>query len=87
MVERYVEAFEQGDVNIIRGMYADDAVVEDPVGTEPHRGIEAICTFYSGAIGAGAQHGDSCETHSARFLSPQSGGGALPKPRAVLVME
>ena len=48
MVERYVDAFEQGDVNIIRGMYAEDGVVEDPVGTEPHRGLEAICAFYAG---------------------------------------
>jgi steroid delta-isomerase len=55
MVERYVEAFEKSDVAIIRGMYADNAVVEDPVGTEPHRGLDAICAFYQGALGAGAK--------------------------------
>ncbi|MDP4652215.1 MAG: nuclear transport factor 2 family protein [Haliea sp.] len=55
MVERYVEAFEQGDVEIIRSMYAQNAVVEDPVGTEPHRGLDAICAFYQGALGAGAK--------------------------------
>ncbi len=55
MVERYVEAFEQGDVEIIRSMYSQNAVVEDPVGTEPHRGLDAICAFYQGALGAGAK--------------------------------
>ena len=45
MVERYVEAFEKGDVEIIRSMYAQDAVVEDPVGTDAHHG----------ALGAGAK--------------------------------
>ncbi len=55
MVDRYVEAFAKGDVNIIRGMYADDAVVEDPVGSESHHGLEAICAFYAGALGAGAK--------------------------------
>jgi len=54
-VERYVEAFEQSDIGIIRELYAADAVVEDPVGTEPHRGLEAVCSFYEGAIGAGAK--------------------------------
>ena len=55
VVERYVEAFETADVGIIRDMYADDAVVEDPVGSEPHRGLDAICTFYEGAIASGAK--------------------------------
>ena len=35
--------------------YAEDAVVEDPVGTDPYRGIEAICGFYEGGLGAGAK--------------------------------
>lgn len=55
MAERYVEAFEKGDISIIRGMYADDATVEDPVGTEVHRGLEAICAFYENSLGAGAK--------------------------------
>ncbi|MBA6412900.1 nuclear transport factor 2 family protein [Parahaliea sp. F7430] len=52
-VDRYVEAFEKGDLDIIRSLYADNAVVEDPVGTDPHHGLEAICKFYEGALGAG----------------------------------
>ncbi|WP_035526537.1 nuclear transport factor 2 family protein [Haliea salexigens] len=55
MVERYVQAFEKGDVEIIRSMYAQDAVVEDPVGTDAHHGLDAICAFYQGALGAGAK--------------------------------
>lgn len=55
VVERYVEAFDQQDMNIIREIYADDAVVEDPVGSELHEGIEAVCAFYEGALGSGAR--------------------------------
>jgi steroid delta-isomerase len=53
-VHKYVEAFDKQDINIIRDIYAEDAVVEDPVGTEPYRGIEAICGFYETGLGAGA---------------------------------
>lgn len=52
-VERYVEAFAQSDLNIIRELFAEDANVEDPVGTDVHRGIDAVCAFYEGAMGAG----------------------------------
>lgn len=54
-VDRYVEAFAQADVGIIRSLFADNATVEDPVGSDIHRGIEAICTFYESALGAGAK--------------------------------
>ncbi len=54
-VHKYVEAFAKQDMTMIRDMYAEDAVVEDPVGTDPHVGIEAICAFYEGALGAGAK--------------------------------
>jgi steroid delta-isomerase len=54
-VDRYVEAFETGDINIIRELYAPDATVEDPVGSDLHVGIEAICAFYEGALGSGAK--------------------------------
>ncbi len=54
-VHRYVEAFEKSDISIIRDMYAQDAVVEDPVGSEPHVGIDAIVAFYEGALAAGAK--------------------------------
>lgn len=55
VVNRYVEAFDKADMEIIREIYTEDAVVEDPVGSEPHVGIEAICTFYEVGLGAGAK--------------------------------
>lgn len=54
-VHKYVEAFEKQDIGIIREIYADDAIVEDPVGTDPYRGIEAVCGFYEGGLSAGAK--------------------------------
>ena len=54
IVDRYVEAFANGDLDIIRDIYAADARVEDPVGTAPHQGIEAVCAFYKGALETGA---------------------------------
>ena len=54
-VHRYVEAFDKQDMAIIRDIYADNAVVEDPVGSDLHEGIEAVCAFYEGALGSGAK--------------------------------
>ena len=54
-VHQYVEAFEKADINIIKALYADDATVEDPVGTDVHVGIDAIVAFYEGALKAGAK--------------------------------
>ncbi len=54
-VHKYVEVFETQNMDLIREMYADDAVVEDPVGTEPHRGIEAICAFYESGMAFNAK--------------------------------
>lgn len=54
-VHRYVEAFEKADLSMIRSLYAEDAVVEDPVGTEPYRGMDAICEFYEGGLSMGAK--------------------------------
>lgn len=49
-VHRYVEAFAKADINIIKELYASDATVEDPVGTDIHHGIDAIVAFYEGAL-------------------------------------
>ena len=54
-VHRYVEAFEKADMDIIRDLYADNAVVEDPVGTDPHVGKEAVLAFYEKALVSGAK--------------------------------
>lgn len=45
-VNKYVEAFDKADMSIIRDIFAADAVVEDPVGSDPHKGIDDICAFY-----------------------------------------
>ena len=55
VVHKYVEAFDQADMNIIKEIYAVDARVEDPVGTDVHDGIDAICAFYKGALASGAK--------------------------------
>lgn len=54
-VDKYVEAFARKDVGLIREIYADDATVEDPVGTDVHKGIAAIAAFYEGSFGADAR--------------------------------
>lgn len=51
-VQRYLEFVAQGRVDDIVELYADDAVVEDPVGTERHVGRDAIRRFYSAIEGA-----------------------------------
>jgi steroid delta-isomerase len=45
-VQMYVEAFEKADLSIIRELYAEDATVEDPVGSPVRHGIEEIIEFY-----------------------------------------
>ena len=45
-VQVYVEAFEKADLNIIRQLYAEDATLEDPVGSPARHGIKEIIEFY-----------------------------------------
>ena len=46
---RYIEAVSNGDVETIVAMFADDAVLEDPVGSKPKIGIDEIRELYVGA--------------------------------------
>ncbi len=46
VVQKYVEAFDKKDINLIKEIYAENATVEDPVGTDVRTGIAAICEFY-----------------------------------------
>ena len=55
LVARYVEAFDKADITLIEAMFAPDAVVEDPVGTEPKVGIDAINAFYQSAFDMGVK--------------------------------
>lgn len=45
-VERYVKGVSAHDIEIIKTLYDDNATVEDPAGTDPHVGLDAICKFY-----------------------------------------
>ncbi|MGW6379542.1 nuclear transport factor 2 family protein [Rhodococcus sp. NPDC055112] len=46
-VSKYLDAVGSGTSADVAALYADDATLEDPVGTEPLVGREAIEKFYS----------------------------------------
>lgn len=54
-VHEYVAAFEAGSPERVAALYAADAVVEDPIGSEKHVGREAILAFYTGSMATGAK--------------------------------
>jgi steroid delta-isomerase len=45
-IENYWKAFTAGDRDAWVALFTDDATVEDPVGTEVHRGKDAIGAFF-----------------------------------------
>lgn len=51
-VELYIRVLNEHSDQLLKELYANDATVEDPYGTEPHVGIEAIMAFYQGAFEA-----------------------------------
>lgn len=53
-VHAYVEAFAHGDAELAVAIFAADASVEDPIGTAPHVGSEAIRAFYTASMATGA---------------------------------
>lgn len=54
-IHAYVAGFEAGDADAIATLYAENATVEDPIGTPLHKGREAIRAFYQMSIGTGAK--------------------------------
>lgn len=46
-VRRYLDLVANGTAAEIAALYAEDAVLEDPVGSEPLHGREAIQAFYA----------------------------------------
>ncbi|TJY55568.1 steroid delta-isomerase [Sinimarinibacterium sp. CAU 1509] len=54
-MQEYIDAFNRVDVDGIVNLYADDATVEDPVGSPPKVGKAAIAEFYQMAIKTGAK--------------------------------
>ena len=49
-IKRYIELLNQGDIDGIIGLFARDAVLEDPVGTDPYVGIAAVEQFYRSSL-------------------------------------
>lgn len=47
VVNSYLQSVATGTADDVLALYADGAVVEDPVGSDPHRGKEAIRGFYA----------------------------------------
>ena len=54
-VEAYVAAFETGDADAVAALYAEDCIVEDPIGSPLHRGREAVRAFYAQSMATGAK--------------------------------
>lgn len=54
-MQAYIDGFEREDLEGIVSLYADDATVEDPVGSELKSGREEIEAFYSTALQTGAK--------------------------------
>ena len=75
-VQAYIDLFNVADAQGIADLYADDATVEDPVGTPLKEGKAAILEFYTMAVKNGAvlkkegQTGLSVIRPPLRSLSP-----------------
>ena len=54
-VHAYVKAFDQRDVDAVVALFAENATVEDPIGTEPKKGRGAIREFYTASMATGAK--------------------------------
>ncbi|WP_340586915.1 nuclear transport factor 2 family protein [Erythrobacter alti] len=55
VVDAYVRGFEAGDAQALANLFADNASLEDPVGTPVKNGRAEIDQFYVGAIATGAK--------------------------------
>lgn len=54
-MQAYIDLYNQDDLEGLVGLYADDATVEDPVGTPVKSGKAAIRDFYKFAMTTGAR--------------------------------
>ena len=54
-LQAYIDHFNAGDADGLTSLFADDAIVEDPLGTPPHKGKDAIHAFYVDAMKNGAK--------------------------------
>ncbi|BDT86825.1 nuclear transport factor 2 family protein [Nocardia cyriacigeorgica] len=67
-VRRYLDTVANGSAKDIAALYAEDATVEDPVGSPPHVGRAAIEKFYSALESVRV----STELHSVRVAAEQA---------------
>ena len=51
-IDAYLSALCRADIEAIVGIYAENATIEDPVGSPPIQGHDAIRAFYSAALGS-----------------------------------
>ena len=51
-VGRYIEFMNASDADSIAELYAENATLEDPIGTDPMHGREAIRGFYAASVGS-----------------------------------
>lgn len=54
-IRAYIDTFNAADPQGVADLFADDAVVEDPVGSRRIQGKTDILAFYQGAIAGGAR--------------------------------
>lgn len=54
-IERYIAFVNAGDADAIAELYAENATLEDPIGTEPGHGREAVRKFYESAASGGVK--------------------------------
>lgn len=54
-MQAYIDNFNRSDAGAIAALYADDATVEDPVGSPVKKGKAEIAAFYKMAIQTGAK--------------------------------
>ncbi|MBS0378871.1 MAG: nuclear transport factor 2 family protein [Proteobacteria bacterium] len=54
-MQAYIDAFNSGSAQAVAALYAEDATVEDPVGSPPKRGRAEILAFYTHSIATGAK--------------------------------
>ncbi|TXH05988.1 MAG: steroid delta-isomerase [Nevskiaceae bacterium] len=54
-MQAYIDHFNRSDAAAIANLYADDATVEDPVGSPVKHGKAAIADFYKYAVSTGAK--------------------------------
>ena len=46
LCDAYLSALVEADLEAVLALFSPDAVVEDPVGSEPQQGVEALRAFY-----------------------------------------